>query len=84
MAACSPAPAVLPCSCAYVSRERPSTPCFASSSSLVSEVPFVDWLIRFESELVLEFEFELEEFGVNVLVGALAEGFEANELIVEP
>lgn len=40
--------------------------------------------MRFESELVLVFELELEEFGENVLVGALDEGFEANELIVEP
>lgn len=33
---------------------------------------------------MLVLEFELEEFGVNVLVGALDEGFDANELIVEP
>lgn len=52
----------------------------------MSEVPFVDWVIRFVSWSEFVLVFELEEFGENVLVAVLelCEGLDANELIVEP
>lgn len=64
-----------------------------SSSSLTSDEPFVDWVIRFESVFVLEFEWPRveEEFeGVDEkaepekLGEPNCEGLDAKELIVEP